>query len=111
MSTTTSVLGQTLQSPGDNIDITGINNDLQILETAIVSGDVKSVSAVGNVVTFTRTDGSTITLTLPLASESKAGLVQMASVAEAIAGTDTTKAVTAAGVKAAINRLSEGIAL
>ena len=51
MSTTTSVLGQTLQSPGDNIDITGINNDLQILETAIVSGDVKSVSAAGNVVT------------------------------------------------------------
>ncbi len=46
---------------------------------------------------------------LPLATEAAVGGVQFASVSEATTGTDTTKAVTAAGVKAAVNSVAHPI--
>ncbi|QQG50550.1 MAG: hypothetical protein HZB75_03375 [Candidatus Saccharibacteria bacterium] len=45
----------------------------------------------------------------PDASSSTKGVVQLASSSEAIAGTDTTKAVTAAGVNAAITAVANPI--
>jgi len=55
------------------------------------------------------TSGTIAAARLPQSTESAAGIVQLASVLEATAGTDTTKAVTAAGVNAAVNAVSHPI--
>lgn len=47
--------------------------------------------------------------TVPTASTSTAGIVQLATTAEAQTGTDTAKAVTAAGVKAAVNQIPQKV--
>ncbi len=44
-------------------------------------------------------------LSIDAATETKAGIVEMATIAEATAGTDTTRAITAAGLKAALDAL------
>lgn len=53
--------------------------------------------------------GTIASARLPQATEATLGGVQLASVIEATTGTDTTKAVTAAGVTAAVNAVSHPI--
>ncbi len=55
------------------------------------------------------TSGTIPAARLPLATESTVGGVQFASISEATTGTDTTKAVTAAGVKAAVTSVAHPI--
>ena len=49
--------------------------------------------------------GATITVAGETASDSNAGIVELATTAEAIAGTDTARAVTAAGLLAKVNEI------
>ena len=49
--------------------------------------------------------GATITVAGETASDSNAGIVELATTAEAIAGTDTARAITAAGLLAKVNEL------
>lgn len=53
--------------------------------------------------------GTISTARLPLSTEAAVGAVQLASVSEVTTGTDTTKAVTAAGVTAAVNAVAHPI--
>jgi len=55
------------------------------------------------------TSGTIADARLPQSTESTAGIVQLASVIETTTGTDTTKAVTAAGVTAAVNAVAHPI--
>ena len=52
---------------------------------------------------ITNITNGTTSITLPDATEGQKGVVQLASTAEVTTGTNTTKAVTAAGVKAALD--------
>lgn len=52
------------------------------------------------------TSGTIAAAHLPGATEAATGIVQLASVGEVVAGTDTTKAVTAAGVNAAVTAIA-----
>lgn len=51
------------------------------------------------------TTGTVAATYLPSATDSTAGIVELATTVEATTGTDTTRAVTAAGVAAAINQI------
>jgi len=55
------------------------------------------------------TSGTVDGARLPSATESTKGAVQLASVSEAVAGTDTVKAVTAAGVAAAVTAVANPV--
>lgn len=55
------------------------------------------------------TSGTIAAARLPQATEAAVGAVQLASVVEATTGTDATKAVTAAGVQAAVNAVAHPI--
>lgn len=55
------------------------------------------------------TSGTVAADRLPVASETASGVVELATVEEAETGTDSTRAVTAAGVKAAIDTAVEAI--
>ena len=55
------------------------------------------------------TSGTLASAQLPTATESTQGAVQLASVSEVTTGTDTTKAVTPAGVAAAVNAVAHPV--
>ncbi len=55
------------------------------------------------------TSGTIASARLPITSETATGVVQLATSAEAIAGTDASKAVTPAGLKAAVTAVSHPI--
>ena len=76
------------------------------------NGGVESIALNGSTLVITNKDGTTKRVNLasliptvppvPRASTTTAGIVELATPAEALAGTDTTKATTPAGVKSAI---------
>ncbi len=70
----------------------------------VVRDTIAAALVAGANVTITPSDaGDTITISVPDATTTARGTVEMATSAEAVAGTDTARAVTPAGVKAAID--------
>ena len=76
--------------------------------TGAVSGDLWVDTSVGTAPVLKVYNGTAFVAVTPDASDTAKGVVELATVAEAEAGTDTARAVTPAGLKAAVVKISGG---
>ena len=76
--------------------------------TGAVSGDLWVDTSVGTAPVLKVYNGTAFVAVTPDASDTAKGVVELATVAEAEAGTDTVRAVTPAGLKSAIVKVSGG---
>lgn len=79
----------------------GTQPSLTLLALMFAEG-LEGVSSVGGTAPIVSSGGPTPVLSITAATTAAQGSVELATVAEALAGTDTTRAVTAAGVAAVV---------
>lgn len=84
---------------------TAIGGDVKVIKTDIGVKANLTTTAKANLVEAINEVKASATGAPPAATETTAGVVELATTAEATTGTDTTRAVTAAGVKAAVDSI------
>ena len=100
---TSAAINDRIQSLAGSGDITGVRLTADDTNTATVSSGSADFTIAGGAGVDTSVSGTTVTIAGETATDSNAGIVELATTGEADTGTDTARAVTPAGLKSHVD--------